>query len=246
MLVAAGGDGTLSAIAGVAVEHNGPLVVVPCGTRNPRTAGQTLLTRRVSSPRSRTATRYGSLSGVNGQVFLDNVSVSFYAAMVRDPGYRRRRIRVAARYVQRAVLGGGRCGRCARRCLAGSVASEQVLVALVSNNAYFPGGAPGSALHTRLDEGMLWLYLLGLPARTIRYRQDSCGYESARQRSCVGRRMADHTADDDDRHPLHSGGSAVLPAMAHRRIQFSECRGIVVSLLSRACAPSSCASRRYT
>ncbi|MBV9648849.1 MAG: acylglycerol kinase family protein [Pseudonocardiales bacterium] len=33
-LVAAGGDGTVSAVAAVAVEHDIPLVVVPCGTRN--------------------------------------------------------------------------------------------------------------------------------------------------------------------------------------------------------------------
>src|SRR2546421_12643157 len=32
-LVAAGGDGTVSAVAAVAVEHDIPLVVVPCGTR---------------------------------------------------------------------------------------------------------------------------------------------------------------------------------------------------------------------
>ena len=30
----AAGDGTVSAVAAVAVEHNIPLVVVPCGTRN--------------------------------------------------------------------------------------------------------------------------------------------------------------------------------------------------------------------
>lgn len=32
--VTAGGDGTFSAVAGVAVEHDVPLVVVPCGMRN--------------------------------------------------------------------------------------------------------------------------------------------------------------------------------------------------------------------
>lgn len=34
VLTAAGGDGTVSAVAGLAVEHDVPLVVVPCGTRN--------------------------------------------------------------------------------------------------------------------------------------------------------------------------------------------------------------------
>ncbi len=92
MLVAAGGDGTLSAVAGVAVGHDVPLVVVPCGTRNhfAKDCGADITDRRVVAP-------------------------------------------------------------------------EQVLVVLVSNNAYSPGVAPSPALRPRLDEGMLWVYLLGLP-----------------------------------------------------------------------------------
>jgi diacylglycerol kinase family enzyme len=65
VLVAAGGDGTVSAVAGVAVEYDVSLVVVPCGTRNhfAKTAGQTSLIRRASWPRLRTVPRDGSMSG---------------------------------------------------------------------------------------------------------------------------------------------------------------------------------------
>lgn len=166
VLVAAGGDGTVSAVAGVAVEYDVSLVVVPCGTRNhfAKDCGAD-----IADPAGELAAledgteRRVDVGTVNDQVFLDNVSVGFYAAMVRDPDYRRRRIHVAARYVQRALF------RSRRRTLLRMpvpprvVAPEQVLIALVSNNAYFPGVAPGPALRPCLDEGMLWVYLVGLP-----------------------------------------------------------------------------------
>lgn len=120
VLVAAGGDGTVSAVA-------------------------------------------GDVRTVNGGVFLDNVSVGFYAAMVGDPQYRERRLRVAMRYAQRALLWGRRRASL-RTSVPHRVATpEQVLAILVSNNAYSPGVAPRSALRPRLDEGRLWVYLLGLP-----------------------------------------------------------------------------------
>lgn len=166
ILIAAVGDGTVSAIAAVAVEHDIPLVVVPCGTRNhfAKDCGAD-----VTDPAGELAALEDGheirvdVGTINGQVFLDNVSIGFYAAMVRDPDYRRRRIRVAARYVQRAVFPGRPRTSLHMPVPPRVVAPEQVLVALVSNNAYFPGVAPGPALRPRLDEGMLWVYLMGLP-----------------------------------------------------------------------------------
>lgn len=166
VLIAAGGDGTVSAVAAVAVEHDIPLVVVPCGTRNhfAKDCGAD-----VTDPAGELAALEDGhemridVGTINGQVFLDNVSVGFYAAMVSDPDYRRRRIRVAARYVQRALFRGRPRTSLNMPVPPRVVAPEQVLVALVSNNAYFPGVAPGPALRPRLDEGMLWVYLMGLP-----------------------------------------------------------------------------------
>lgn len=156
----------MSAVAAVAVEHDIPLVVVPCGTRNhfAKDSGAD-----VTYPAGELAALEDGheirvdVGMVNGQIFLDNVSVGFYAEMVRDPAYRRCRIRVAARYVQRALFGGRRRASLRMPVPPRVVAPEQVLVALVSNNAYFPGVAPGPALRPCLDEGMLWVYLMGLP-----------------------------------------------------------------------------------
>jgi diacylglycerol kinase family enzyme len=166
VLVAAGGDGTVSAVAGVAAERDVPLVVVPCGTRNhfAKDCGAD-----ITNPVAQLAAIEDGhemridVGTVNGRVFLDNVSVGFYAAMVRDPQYRERRLRVAMRYVQRALLWGRRRASL-RTSVPHRVATpEQVLAILVSNNAYSPGVAPRSALRPRLDEGRLWVYLLGLP-----------------------------------------------------------------------------------
>jgi diacylglycerol kinase family enzyme len=166
VLVACGGDGTVSAVAGVAVEHDQPLVVVPCGTRNhfAKDCGADVAdpVRQLAALEGGVETRV-DVGTVNGRVFLDNVSVGFYAAMVRDPEYRERRIRVAARYARRGLLPGGRRASLRTPVPPRITAPEQVLVVLVSNNAYSPGVAPGSALRPRLDEGALWIYLLGLP-----------------------------------------------------------------------------------
>jgi len=88
---------------------------------------------------------------INGQVFLDNVSVGFYAAMVRDPDYHRRRIRVAARYVQRALFRGRPRTSLHMPVPPRVVAPEQVLVALVSKQRVLPGrrARPGAASPSR-------------------------------------------------------------------------------------------------
>ena len=166
VLVAAGGDGTVSAVAGVAAEHDVALVVVPCGTRNhfAKDCGADVIdpTGQLAAIENGHEMRI-DVGTVNGRVFLNNVSVGFYAAMVRDPEYRRRHIRVAARYARRAVFWGGRSASLRTSVPRRVVTPEQLLVALVSNNAYSPGVAPSPALRPRLDEGRLWVYLLGLP-----------------------------------------------------------------------------------
>jgi diacylglycerol kinase family enzyme len=166
ILAAAGGDGTMSAVAAVAVDFDVPLIVVPCGTRNhfAKDCGANLIdpARQLAAIADGHEVRV-DVGTVNGRVFLDNVSVGFYAAMVRDPEYRHRRVRVAARYVRRAMFQRGRCASLSTAIPARVLAPEQVLVALVSNNAYSPGIAPGPALRPRLDEGTLWVYLVGLP-----------------------------------------------------------------------------------
>lgn len=165
VLVVGGGDGTVSAVAAVAVQRDLPLVVLPCGTRNhfavdvgldpadPAAALDAVeggMERRVD------------LGSVNGRVFVNNVSIGFYSAMVQDPQYRSRRLAVSMRYARRALLNGGEPMVVSTASQPRLVLPEQVLTILVSNNAYAPGIAPGAALRPRMDEGMLWTHVLGI------------------------------------------------------------------------------------
>ncbi len=165
-LAAAGGDGTVSAVAAVAVELDLPLVVVPCGTRNhfALDCGADLLEpasmlRALDTGEERRV----DLGSVNGRYFVNNVSLGFYARMVQDPRYRAHRIRITRRYLRQALLGGGRPVLLATGVPAGIALPDVALSVLVSNNAYSPASAPGSALRAGLDAGTLWIYVLGVP-----------------------------------------------------------------------------------
>lgn len=87
----AGGDGSLAAVAQVAVDHDLPFVVVPAGTRN-HYAGDLGLDR--TDPTQALAAfirgdeRTVDYATVNGRMFLNNVSLGVYAAAVEQPGYR--------------------------------------------------------------------------------------------------------------------------------------------------------------
>lgn len=165
VIAVGGGDGTISAVAAVAVRRDVPLLVVPCGTRNHFAAdiglagvdAAAMLGALDGGPETRV-----DVGSVNGRVFLNNVSVGFYSSIVRDPQYRTNRVGVSLRYARRALVGGGESLRVS--CSAGPRVTlpEHPLTILVSNNAYTPGIAPGVALRARMDEGALWFHVLGV------------------------------------------------------------------------------------
>jgi len=168
VLVVAGGDGTVSAVAAVAVERDLPLVVLPCGTLNHFAADAGLdctdpLTG-VAAVENGTELRV-DVGSVNGRVFINNASIGFYSSMVQDPQYRSRRVAVTSRYLRRAIRGGGTTMTVWLTVAPRVVVPDHVLTILVSNNAYSPGVAPGAALRPRLDEAVLWVHLLGLDER---------------------------------------------------------------------------------
>jgi diacylglycerol kinase family enzyme len=136
-LGSAGGDGTLAAVASVALERELPFVCVPFGTRNH-------FARDLGLDRDDPITALDAFAGVeqridvgraNGRLFLNNVSFGAYAVLVHH-GWRRVFDELRLRH---------------RWTVDGEPVRTRVL--LVANNAYSFTGE-----RRRLDEGELHVY----------------------------------------------------------------------------------------
>jgi diacylglycerol kinase family enzyme len=152
----AGGDGSLAAVAEVALERDVSFVAVPYGTRNH-------FARDLGLERDDPAAALEAFAGserrvdvgrANDRLFLNNVSLGHYARLVHRRERHRRR---------REIFAGLRAlGRLARRPQPLGITIDgrpvEARVALVANNAYkldlFSIGE-----RERLDEGLLHLYV---------------------------------------------------------------------------------------
>ena len=152
----AGGDGSLAPVAEVAIERDLPFVCVPFGTRNhfARDLGLDRDDPIAALDAFEGKERRIDVGRVGGDLFINNVSLGAYAALVHRREHHRRRGNAFARL--RALL----LTVTNREPLGLSVDGEAVEadVALVSNNDYtlelFSLGE-----RDRLDEGRLHLYL---------------------------------------------------------------------------------------
>jgi len=144
VLGAAGGDGTMAAVAGAALERGRAFVCVPLGTRNH-------FARDLGLDRSEPVAALEAFGGderridvgrANGRLFLNNVSIGAYAVLVHH-GWRR--VLDALRRRQWLTLDGE---------------TIHTRVLLVANNAYSFSGA-----RKQLDGGRLHVYT---PGREIR------------------------------------------------------------------------------
>lgn len=172
LLVAAGGDGTLCAVADVAMAHGLPMVVVPAGTRNHFALDLGL---DLDDP---VAALRGSLDGgherrvdvgsVNGSTFLNNVSLGVYAVAVGSDDYRAHKVTALIGAAREAWSDdeGGRAELSIEMPTTSALDDEQgTSTVLIVNNAYAPTFAPGARLRPRLDGGEVWVYVGGgLPA----------------------------------------------------------------------------------
>jgi diacylglycerol kinase family enzyme len=156
VLGAAGGDGTLGAVAGAAVDRALPFVCVPFGTRNhfARDAGlgddplHALKAFRGGSERCVDVGR------IEDRVFLNNVSLGLYARLVHRREHHRRRRNALARFRAPglSVLD--------RRWTERFVVDGQPIrasVVLVANNAYRLDVLSLGA-RERIDQGALVVY----------------------------------------------------------------------------------------
>jgi diacylglycerol kinase family enzyme len=88
LLVAAGGDGTVSAVAAAAARTGRPLGVIPCGTLNHFVPFDL---RQAVEVLARGGTRAIDVGEVNGRLFINNASLGAYPRMVWERNRARRR-----------------------------------------------------------------------------------------------------------------------------------------------------------
>ena len=93
ILAAAGGDGTLNAVASVARERGLPLAVIPLGTFNyfARDLGIPLDTAAAVRVAAEGTLRWVPVGQVNGKLFLNNASIGLYRRLIEQRELHKRR-----------------------------------------------------------------------------------------------------------------------------------------------------------
>ena len=158
LLGVAGGDGTQALVAGIAAEHNIPLLVISAGTRNHFALDLGL--DREDPSRCLDALRDGvelrvDLGLIGERPFVNNASFGAYAAVVQSPAYRDDKTGTTLDLLPR-LLAGQQGPRLAAR--AGTMTVEGPQAVLVSNNQYGMGDIAGLGRRARLDRGTLGLF----------------------------------------------------------------------------------------
>ncbi len=173
-LAMAGGDGSQAVVAKVAAELGLPYACIPAGTRNhfaldlgvDRDDVVGALDAFLGGRRRRV-----DLAEVNGQVFVNNVSLGLYAEAVQRDGYREAKLRTILDTLPEAL---GPEGEGLELRWAGPEGNQQSSGAaiLVSNNRYRLGHAVGSGTRPRIDEGRLGIAVASAPegARSLARR----------------------------------------------------------------------------
>ena len=153
----AGGDGSLAAVATVAIDQDIPLVCIPFGTRNH-------FARDIGLDRDDPVGALAAFSGeerridvgrVGDQLFLNNVSLGLYARLVHRREHGRRRREALARLKALALTVKDR-----RRRQRFTIDGEPVRarLVLVANNDYSLD-LLSLGERERIDEGLLHLYV---------------------------------------------------------------------------------------
>jgi hypothetical protein len=175
-LAMAGGDGSQAIVAEVAAELDLPYACIPAGTRNhfaldlgvDRDDVVGALDALVDGGKRRV-----DLAGVNGRVFVNNVSLGVYAEAVQRPGYRGANVRTLLDTVPDALGPDGEGLDLAWRGPGGHEHHSGVAV-LVSNNRYRLGRPIGSGTRPRIDDGQLGVTVVSSPnsklGRAIQHR----------------------------------------------------------------------------
>jgi len=154
---AAGGDGSLGLVAGVAIERDVPFFCVPVGTRNHFALDLGL--DRDKPLAALDAIRNGEeilvdYGHAGDRLFLNNVSFGIYAEAVHRDEYRENKEHTIVE-VMREMCAGEDSGTAIRFTTPEGGHAERTAMTLVSNNPYVFSGPPDHGRRRRLDTGML-------------------------------------------------------------------------------------------
>jgi diacylglycerol kinase family enzyme len=158
LLGVAGGDGTQALVAGIAAEHDIPLLVISAGTRNHFALDLGL--DREDPSRCLDALNDGvelrvDLGFIGDRPFVNNASFGAYAVVVQSPAYRDDKAHTTAEMLPELLVG-DRGPRLVAR--AGNVTVEGPQAVLVSNNVYGMGDIAGLGRRARMDRGALGMF----------------------------------------------------------------------------------------
>jgi diacylglycerol kinase family enzyme len=159
-LAMAGGDGSQAIVAMVAAELGLPYACVPAGTRNHFALDLGVDRNDVVGALDAFVNggeRHVDLAEVNGQVFVNNVSLGLYADAVQRPGYRDAKLHTLLDAVPDVL---GPQSQPPVLSWQNANGDESAVAILVSNNPYRLGRAIGSGTRPRLDRGVLGITVL--------------------------------------------------------------------------------------
>lgn len=202
LLVAAGGDGTVGTVAGVAVETNATFGVLPMGTLNhfAKDVRLPLDLEGAISVIVAGQTRLFDVGDVNGRIFVNNSSVGLYPRMVWERKTEERRGHRKWTAFTIAMLRTWRSYRLvvARLVVDGKEAIVRTPFIFVGNNEYTAEGFQLGG-RSRLDAGRLSIFMapdagrfeiLTLPLRALANRLKSAAPLAAFQAEAVAVDMA--------------------------------------------------------
>jgi len=236
VLVAAGGDGTVSGVAGVAVEISATFGVLPMGTLNhfAKDVGLPLDLERAVSVIVAGHVRQLDVGDVNGKIFVNNSSVGLYPRMVLERKAEQRRGHRKWAAFTIAMLRTWRDYRLvvARLSVDGKKAVVRTPFIFVGNNQYRAEGFQLGG-RSRLDAGRLSIFvapdagrfeILALPLRALTNRLRSATPFLAFQ--------ADTVAVDVFRHRINvalDGEVAIMRGPLEYRVRPRALRAIVAA-----------------
>jgi diacylglycerol kinase family enzyme len=161
----AGGDGSMAIVAAAAADQGLPFVCVPAGTRNH-------LARDLGVDRhdpvgaldafTEGVERRIDVGEVDGQVFLNNVSIGIYGDAVQSPDYRSAKVRTLLGTAEQ-VLGPSAAAPPLHVVDDRGREHGHPAVLLVSNNPYSLEAPLAAGTRPRLDTGQLGVILLHRP-----------------------------------------------------------------------------------